>query len=310
MMYRATKFVSAISASLVVGVPLATIPLQNIEAAECLSRPKPATPAGQHWFYVIDRSSNRRCWHLRQAQAHPSLARRARRAAIVAARRSEPGLTQKTADAYAELGLPDNGAQDASQQTQQTLVGSDYPKVTGQSQPDTVPGDSPQSLVASRWPEPADMHSAADEPPRSSFVVASVTPDAKPNPPVEMDQAEAPLVAPTSADTPPVAPQAPLEPLLLATFAAIMLTGFAGSSVYLLVRVRRRPQVSVPRGPQLIDYSRPPSWLAPAARDASRHPVPADVVDVSEPYRPTDGLDDEAREIQQLLGRLGKHRDV
>jgi hypothetical protein len=299
---------------LVVGVPLATVPFEYVEAAECLSRPKLATPAGQHWFYVIDRNTNHRCWHLRSAQAHPSLARRARRAAIVAARRSDPGLTEKIADAYAELGLPDNGAQDASQQSQQTLVATDYPKGAGQDRPETVPADTPQSLVASRWPEPAGTHSGADDLPRASFEVASATPDAAATLPTERDQApEAPPVAPASADTPPVAPQASLEPLLLATFAAIMLTGFAGSSVYLLVRVRRRPQVSVPRGPLLIDYSRPPAWLAPAARDASRHSVRADVVDVSESYRPTDdtdGLDDETREIQQLLGRLGKRRDV
>jgi hypothetical protein len=260
----------------------------------------------------MDRSTNRRCWHLRPVSAHPSLARRARRAAIVAARRSEPELTQKTADAYAELGLPDNGAEDASQQSQQTLIATDYPNGAGQDRTDTVPADTPQSLVASRWPESADMHSAAGEQPRLSFVVASVTPDAKPNPPMEKDQVpEAPPVALASADTPSVATQAALEPLLLATFAAIMLTGFAGSSVYLVVRVRRRPEVSVPRGPQrppqLIDYSRPPAWLAPAGRDGSRYPVRADVTDVSDPYRPTDdGLDDVTREIQQLLGRLGR----
>jgi len=319
-MYRATKFVSAISASLVVGIPLAMIPLQNIEAAECHSRPKPATPAGQHWFYVIDRGTNRRCWHLGQAQlsSHASITRRARRAAILAARRSEPVLTQKTADAYAELGLPENGAQDAAQPAQQTLVASDYPKSVEQDKPATVAGDSPQSLVASRWPEPAGTRPVADEPP--PFVVASAAPDANPGPPMERDQApEAPPVALTSTEALPA--PASIEPLLLATFAAIMLTGFAGGSVYLLVGVRRRPQVSVPRGPQwppqLIDYSRPPAWLAPAARDASRHPRHAHVADVTESYLPTggldtggldaDGLDDEAREIQQLLGRLDRH---
>ena len=34
------------------------------KADECLGRPGAATPKGSHWFYRIDRKSNRRCWYL------------------------------------------------------------------------------------------------------------------------------------------------------------------------------------------------------------------------------------------------------
>ena len=34
------------------------------KADECLSRPGAATPKGSHWYYRIDRPTNRRCWYL------------------------------------------------------------------------------------------------------------------------------------------------------------------------------------------------------------------------------------------------------
>ena len=34
------------------------------KADECLGRPGATTPKGSHWFYRIDRKSNRRCWYL------------------------------------------------------------------------------------------------------------------------------------------------------------------------------------------------------------------------------------------------------
>ena len=270
MVHRAAKFVSAISTGLVVSVPFATVPLKTVEAAEeCLAKPGELTPAGQHWYYVIDRGSKRRCWHLQpETSSHASISRRARRAAIVASRRSETVLPRATADAYAEFGLPQGRDEDAPQASQQTLIASDYPKGAGQGQPDTGSGESPPSLVASRWPEPGDVRSAASEPPPPpSFVVATVTPDAKPDTGTAEVTAKAQAVAPASAQTATTGASASLQPLLLATFGAITLTGFAGSSVYLLTRMRRQPQVAgLLRGPEWpptewVDRTLPPPWL-------------------------------------------------
>ena len=152
MRYRATKFVSAISAGVVVSVPFATIPVRTVEAAEeCLTKPREMTPAGQHWYYLIDRGSKRHCWYLHQetgTSSHAAISRRARRAAIVAARESEPALTRATREAYAEFGLPQGGDENAPRVSQQTLIASDYPKGAGQNPPDTVSGDNPHRL----WP--------------------------------------------------------------------------------------------------------------------------------------------------------------
>jgi hypothetical protein len=274
MRHRATKFVSAISAGVVVSAPFATIPVRTVEAAEeCLTKPREVTPPGQHWYYLIDRGSKRRCWYLHQetgTSSHAAISRRAHRAAIVAARESrsesEPAMTRATRDAYAEFGLPPGGDENVAQVSQQTLIASDYPKGAGPDQPDNVSGEGPQSVVASRWPEPAGVPAASSEPPPASFVVASATPDAKPDAGTEDLAPRAPPVALTSAET--SATPASLKSLLLATFGAITISGFAGSSVYLLAQRRRRPQglASLSHGAgrpsaEWVDRTRPPPWL-------------------------------------------------
>ena len=118
MRYRATKFVSAISAGVVVSVPFAAIAVKPIEAAEeCLAKPREHTPPGQHWYYIVDRASKRHCWHLQpETSAHAAISRRAHRAALVASRKSEPEMTRATREAYAGFELPqgrdDNVPQD------------------------------------------------------------------------------------------------------------------------------------------------------------------------------------------------------
>lgn len=297
-MYRAAKFASAISAGVVVSVPVATIPLMTVEAAEdCLIKPKDVTPPGQHWYYLIDRGSKRRCWYLHKetgTSAHASITRRARRAAIVDARKSDPAMTRTSADAHAEVGVRPAGTDNVQWGAQQTLVPSDYPTGAGRDQPDAVSDASPQSPVTARWPEPAGVRSVSVEPPPpASFVVAAIAPDAKPEGtttdlglkdlglkdlgPKDLGPKVVPLTL-TSAEPPAAATQASLEPLFVATIGAITLTGFAGSSVYVMARIRRRPrsQDGVSRGPgrppaELVDHSRLPRWLEPTATGSTRY---------------------------------------
>jgi len=291
-MYRAAKFASAISAGVVVSVPVATIPLMTVEAAEdCLIKPKDVTPPGQHWYYLIDRGSKRRCWYLHKetgTSAHASITRRARRAAIVDARKSDPAMTRTSADAHAEVGVRPAGTDNVQWGAQQTLVPSDYPTGAGRDQPDAVSDASPQSPVTARWPEPAGVRSVSVEPPPpASFVVAAIAPDAKPEGTTtdlglkDLGPKVVPLTL-TSAEPPAAATQASLEPLFVATIGAITLTGFAGSSVYVMARIRRRPRshpsmsASVSRGPgrpsaEVVDHSRLPRWLEPTATGSTRY---------------------------------------
>jgi hypothetical protein len=295
---------------MVVSVPFATIPARAVEAAEeCLTKPKEVTPPGQHWYYVIDRGSKRRCWYLHQetgTSSHAAISQRARHPAIVASRESvsepEPALPPATRNAYAELGLPQGGDENAPRVSQQTLIASDYPKGAGQDQPDNVSGESPQAVVASRWPEPAGVLVASIEPPTSSsLAVASATPDAKQDadtadltpkaPPAALTSADTPVL--TSADTPVTGAPDSLKSLLLATFGAITISGFAGSSVYFLTQRRRRPQsqASSSRGrgwqsAEWVDQTRPPPWLYRA------HDAEGPASD-----RRTGGLDGNTREM-------------
>jgi hypothetical protein len=178
-------------------------------------------------------------------------------------------LPRAARDAYAEFGLPQGENEKAPPVSQQTLIASDYPKGAGPDRPDTVPGESPPSLVASRWPEPAGVLPASIEPPQpASFAVASATPDARQDADTADLTPKAPAVVLTSAEPPATGTPAALESLLLATFGAITISGFAGSSVYLLAQMRRRPQSHASssresgRPPaEWVDRSLPPPWL-------------------------------------------------
>ena len=316
-MYRAAKFASAISAGVVVSVPVATIPLMTVEAAEdCLSKPKDVTPPGQHWYYLIDRGSKRRCWYLHKetgTSAHASITRRARRAAIVEARKSDPAksdpvITRTSADAHAELGARPARDDNVQGVSQQTLVASDYPTGAVRDQPDTVSDASPQSPVTARWPEPAGVRSSAVEPPPPPFVVAAIAPDAKPAATAVDVGPKVSAFALTSADMPATAPQASLEPLFVATIGAITLTGFAGSSVYVVARSRRRPRshaslsTGAGRPPaELVDHSRLPQWLEPTATGSTRYPDHDAEASSSDPT---------TRRVTSKPGRFAKLRRV
>jgi hypothetical protein len=63
-------FLLALSAPLLVAGPLAG----SAAAADCLSEPNSAAPANSHWYYRIDRMTQRKCWYLRAADAAPDQA--------------------------------------------------------------------------------------------------------------------------------------------------------------------------------------------------------------------------------------------
>jgi hypothetical protein len=78
MANRATKFVSAIFVSAVVGIPVSTfakdaaagsdastMDSSTPAATECLTTPNRESSQGQHWFYRMEPGTNRRCWFLR-----------------------------------------------------------------------------------------------------------------------------------------------------------------------------------------------------------------------------------------------------
>src|ERR1700723_1977119 len=72
---RAAKFVSAIFAGVLAGIPLATISHGASPAADdCLSGPKDQAPQGSHWYYRIDHATKRHCWYLKGEKPSQSAA--------------------------------------------------------------------------------------------------------------------------------------------------------------------------------------------------------------------------------------------
>ena len=109
MQNRTAKFVSAIFASLLAGMPLTTVSQSAVPAADdCLSKPKGQAPEGSHWYYHIDRVSKRHCWYLGDQRERLSRAKPQNTAPIAdpASPQKETATQRPVTDAYAELPLP------------------------------------------------------------------------------------------------------------------------------------------------------------------------------------------------------------
>jgi hypothetical protein len=71
MTMRAVFCVPAIVGGMI-GAALALGTNTALAAAECLTEPNHDPPQGSHWFYRVDRATDRRCWYLRAWTPPPS----------------------------------------------------------------------------------------------------------------------------------------------------------------------------------------------------------------------------------------------
>src|SRR5947209_19231758 len=109
MQNRTAKFVSAIFASLLAGMPLATVSHGAVPAADdCPSKPKGLAPEGSHWYYRIDRTSKRHCWYLGDQRERLSRAKPQNSAPIAdpATPQKETSTQRPVADTHAGLPSP------------------------------------------------------------------------------------------------------------------------------------------------------------------------------------------------------------
>jgi hypothetical protein len=222
---RTPKFVPAIVASLMAGVPLATVSHAAAQAADnCLASPKDEAPRGSHWYYRIEHPSNRHCWYLRAAtQTAPSNASvDASPSANTSPTASMPG---SVANAHAELSSAqaggDQGSSAATGQSPAAAAGADA--TVGAS---LVDANMPRSVVASRWPE-------------QLAAASSTAPDANP------DNSNATAPSPAAATAPSAATVVPLaaadaasekqsdstQMLIIAIVGALSVAGLAASAV-------------------------------------------------------------------------------
>jgi hypothetical protein len=310
----AVKFVSALSAGIVVSAPIAMIPLSTVGAAEeCLTTPKDETPRGKHWFYRIERGTKRHCWFLREGGETSSQAATSTptgRAAPEVAPDRETKLA-RSADAHAQLPLPQTFEADLkiSSTTSATSIdptGAEQ-KLSNNSSPETA-----QSPVASRWPEPTGVFSLATERPISpSFVIASARPDANLDASADTDLTpKVPPVAPTKVETSATGTPATLQMFLLGTFAAIAVSWWlTGRAINRMARKRRRPQrytgLNPPEWPaeEPTYHTGTPPWLEPTTVN-SFGLNPGRYEGAQSLDRQRSGLGHNAREIEQLLARF------
>lgn len=65
---------TAISASFVVLAAVFVPQTSHAATDDCLAAPKGAAPQGQHWYYHLDRATQRKCWYLHETIAKPAAA--------------------------------------------------------------------------------------------------------------------------------------------------------------------------------------------------------------------------------------------
>jgi hypothetical protein len=73
MSMRAVSWVPVIAAGMIEAA-LALGAGTASAAVECLTEPNRDPPEGSHWFYRVDRATDRRCWYLRAWTPAPSAA--------------------------------------------------------------------------------------------------------------------------------------------------------------------------------------------------------------------------------------------
>jgi hypothetical protein len=247
MSKKSAKFAAA-AIGMVAGLTL-TASLRAASAAdECLTEPKGPAPQGKHWFYHIERGTQRHCWYVRgqddtaasttaqdqsaatdddasstkdQVVAERDQAPPAKSPAKRAAKQIDPPATRSIADARAELPARAH-ADNAS------------------TAPPAVAPAPPNVPNASVWPDPKAALAAnpvVDTSPSDTDTQPDTTTSVAPEPsPSPVSVAQAPLgdrnLGNRHLGSIPV--------LLLVAFSALGLAGLTGSTVYRLATARRR----------------------------------------------------------------------
>jgi hypothetical protein len=311
---RTTKFVSALFASLLAGVPLTTASHSApapVEADKCLAGPKGTAPQGDHWYYRVERTTKRHCWYLgdekekaaRTAPANPSAS------ADPASPPKNAAAQKKIADARAELPLPQMQAGPetsiAGQRAVAPVTNAAGTDTTQRANPwDTNTQSSPQSsVIASRWPESSGVSPAASpaQAPATYQSAATVQPD-----PADAVEAPAPVTTPVTlaANSSATRQTGSIQTLLIVIIGALSLAGLLGSAIFRFGRMRRTGRRDV-SGDRRASRDRRAIWdsvsPSPMAYPRSDAPMPAANIP-----RETRAADDPDRRIAEMLARLSR----
>jgi len=294
---RAAKFISAIFASVLAGASVAGVANDAARAADdCLVAPKKETPDGSHWYYRVDRATQRHCWYLRaegeklSQTAPPNSSATAKPVAAAPMQRS-------VADAHAELPAR-TSIQPPNRQDGPFPA---MPANPAMSQDKAAGADAPPSVVATRWPDsPAEISAVRPQPAAEQLAA-----NAQPGPQSDSSQSASPqpdssqtassqsdsAAPPTAAAAVPLAGTdssqgmpASLPVLLGVMTGALALAGITASLVLKFGGARRTARLRVRR--DRIWESTDIDTIRPSARlDADvvpRRPLPRDLDQVDE----------------------------
>ena len=305
MPHRAAKFASAVIASLLASIPLATVSHGETPAAgDCLTGPKGQTPQGSHWHYRIEHPSNRHCWYLRgENDAATQIA--PTNSSVDASASANPmapntAMPGSIANAHAELPSPQTrGDQDAATATRQLPAAAASLNTPPRANlPDT---NMLRSVVASRWPEQlaAASSAASDSSPDNPAVNA-------PSQATATQPSTAAVVPLTAADAPPEKQSGSTQLLIIAIVGALSVAGLAASAVG--YGGRRKSRVGEIQLENQGDHRGRAIWETTLTDRPLPSPFPAAAA-----LRPNIGIPRELREandpddkIAQMLARLAR----
>jgi hypothetical protein len=289
------KFAPVLLAGVLAAANLAAVTEVRAQAAadNCLTSPKAAAPAGSHWFYRIDRATNRQCWYLRDkddksARAAPQPSAATPSASTPSASTpssstppvaqkpapTQPGaITQKAiSDARAEWlsqrARPDTNSSNGNSpaNTEPRTVGAVTAPTARNGQPAAGANVlAPAPLAATRWPDVSgatassnsgDTRTAAAEPPATTLQLSA-----------EPQQPAAAPVAPAATDPSATKPTASLQMLFVVMAAALALAGITVSLIFRIGRARARA---------IMRRNRRTMWASAPVRRASPAPLRAE----------------------------------
>jgi hypothetical protein len=218
---RTAKFASALFATVLAGIPLATVSRGATPAADdCLSGPKDPAPNGSHWYYRIDHATKRHCWYLKGEKLSQSAAANSLPSAKLASPTAETTTQRSIADAHAEL--PEQTPIEAPKRSDGLA-----PAIAADVTIATPAVETQRSAVASRWPEQPGT-SSSTAPPSTAADSATAPP---PDPDTTPSAAPAAITV-AAADSSPEKQPGSIQTLLLVILGALVLAGLIGSAVF------------------------------------------------------------------------------
>jgi hypothetical protein len=277
---RTAKIVAAVVASFLAGAAFTILSHSPAGAAdECLSAPNDQAPQGSHWYYRLDRATNRQCWYLKDQseKASQQAAQPSQQAA-----QPDPWQSARQPSPKAET-APRRPASEARAEltprinVEQPNQAGPTPARSSGAAVNAIDGDTKAPVAGT---QPSSVADAATD-------VTAASP-AQPSPSLNASRF-------SPADQPPeTTPTHSVQNLLAAILGALALAGVMGRVIFKFVGTRpARRRGRRRRG--AIWKSAPKGRRVPAA-PLRRVPVPRDLDQV-------DDADDKIAELAELFAQ-------